>query len=314
MKLPPEAFAILAVLGIVLSLATVIGFYLGRRALQNETRSVIDNLNARIRSWWVMVMVLTAAFLAGPHAIIALFALISFCALREFITLMPTRPADRGALLASFLIALPAQYGLIWISWYGLFAVFIPVYGFVVLPILAALRGDSENFLTRAAETQWGLMVAVYCVSYVPALLTLKISGSQNRAALLIAFLLIVAQSSDVLQYIFGKLLGQHKIAPQLSPSKTVEGFLFGLLATTFLGAALWRITPFSRGQAGAMALLISLSGFLGGLVMSAIKRDHGVKDWGHLIGGHGGMLDRLDSICFSAPLFFHLTRYFFAS
>src|SRR5262249_40496132 len=201
MKLAPEAFAILTVLSIVLGIATLIGFWLGRRAPQNEARSVIDNLNARIRSWWVMVMALAVAFLAGSHAIIALFALISFCALREFITLMPTRPADRTALLASFLIALPAQYGLIWISWYGLFAIFIPVYSFVFLPILAALRGDSENFLTRTAETQWGLMIAVYCVSYAPALLTLKISGSQNRAVLLVAFLLIVAQSNDVLQY-----------------------------------------------------------------------------------------------------------------
>lgn len=314
MKLPPEAFRILTVLGMVLCVATLIGFWLGRRAPQHETRSVIDNLNARIRSWWVMVIALSAAFLAGSHAIIALFAVISFCALREFISFMPTRAADRTALFASFLIALPAQYGLIWISWYGLFAVFIPVYGFVVLPILMALQGDSENFLARTAESQWGLMVAVYCVSYVPALLTLKISGPENRAGLLVAFLLIVAQSNDVLQYIFGKLMGRHRIAPQLSPSKTVEGFLFGLLSTTLLGAALWRITPFSPTQAGAMSLLISLTGFLGGLVMSAIKRDHGVKDWGQLIGGHGGILDRLDSICFSAPVFFHLTRYFFAS
>jgi len=128
------------------------------------------------------------------------------------------------------------------------------------------------------------------------------------------AFLLIVTQSSDVLQYIFGKLIGRQKIAPVLSPSKTVEGFICGIAGATALGALLWRITPFKPIEAAAMALIVSVIGFLGGLVMSAIKRDRGVKDWGHVIQGHGGMLDRLDSLCFSAPIFFHLTRYFFAA
>ncbi len=153
-------------------------------------------------------------------------------------------------------------------------------------------------------------MICVFCVSHVPALLTLAIPGYEGRQLLLIAFLVLVVQSSDVLQYVWGKLFGRRKIAPLLSPSKTVEGFVGGVLSATAVGAALWWITPFSPWQAAAMALVVNLMGFFGGLVMSAIKRDRGVKDWGQLIEGHGGMLDRLDSVIFAAPIFFHITRF----
>ncbi len=308
LNLPPEGRTILGVLGLVLVFASLAGFVLHLRTRDNGS-NLVDNLNARIRAWWVIVAVLGGAFVTGRTAVIVLFALLSFGAMREFITLTPTRRGDRTALFASFLIALPVQYVLIWLGWHSMFAIFIPVYAFVVLPVLAALASDTVNFLARAAETQWGLMISVYCISYVPALLTLPLPGLQ-RAALLATFLLIVAQSSDVFQYIFGKLAGRHKIAPELSPSKTVEGFAGGIACATFLGAALWRITPFRPLQAAGMALVVALAGFFGGLVMSAIKRDRGVKDWSHAIAGHGGMLDRLDSICFSAPIFFHLTRY----
>ncbi len=155
-----------------------------------------------------------------------------------------------------------------------------------------------------------GLMIAVFCVSHVPALLTLEIAGYEGRNLLLIAWLIIVVQLSDVLQYVCGKLAGKRKIAPRLSPSKTVEGFVGGIFLATLIGAALFWITPFAWWQAALMALLLNLLGFFGGLVMSAIKRDRGVKDWGHMIEGHGGMLDRLDSVCFAAPIFFHLVRY----
>jgi phosphatidate cytidylyltransferase len=175
------------------------------------------------------------------------------------------------------------------------------------------LFADAQNFLQRTAEVQWGLMICVYCLSHVPALLTLRIPGYEGRGALLVVFLVLIVQASDILQYVWGKLAGRHPIAPSVSPSKTVEGFVGGVASATLLGAALWPITPFSPQTAGAMAFLITLVGFLGGLVMSAIKRDRGIKDWGQLLEGHGGMLDRLDSVCFSAPIFFHVTRYFFA-
>ncbi len=298
--------------GAVLAMATVIGMLLARRQ-GDEPNPLIDNLNQRIRAWWVMVLLIGTAFLFGTVGVLVLFGFASFTALREFITLTETRRGDHYALVAAFFVILPIQYWLIAVDWYGLYSIFIPVYAFLFMPIIAALRADTTRFMARVAVAQWALMLAVFCLSHVPALITLDVPGYESRGLLLIAFLVLVVQSSDVLQYVFGKLYGKRTIAPQLSPSKTWEGFLGGVGSATLIGAALWWITPFSPLEAGLMALIICLMGFLGGLVMSAIKRDRGVKDWGHLIEGHGGMLDRLDSVIFAAPIFFHLTRYFFA-
>ncbi|MHA6479123.1 phosphatidate cytidylyltransferase [Stutzerimonas sp. KH-1] len=295
-------------IGALLALASLIGFVLKRRS--GGESAVIDNLNARINAWWVMVALIGIAFWLGHTAVVILFYLVSFFALREFMTLTPTRSSDYPALVAAFYLVLPLQYLLVAVGWYGLFAIFIPVYVFLLLPILASLGGDTTRFLERASKVQWGLMIAVFCVSHVPALLTLEIAGYEGRNLLLIAWLIIVVQLSDVLQYVCGKLAGKRKIAPRLSPSKTVEGFVGGIFLATLIGAALFWITPFAWWQAALMALLLNLLGFFGGLVMSAIKRDRGVKDWGHMIEGHGGMLDRLDSVCFAAPIFFHLVRY----
>jgi phosphatidate cytidylyltransferase len=296
-------------IGALLLLASTVGYLLKRRCGE-VPNPVIDNLNARINAWWVMVLVIGTAFLFGNIGVILLFYCVSFYALREFMTLTPTRRSDYPALVAAFYFALPMQYLLIALDWYGLFAIFIPVYLFLLLPILASLGGDTTRFLERASKVQWGLMIAVYCISSVPALLTLDIPGYEGRNLLLIAWLIIVVQISDVLQYVCGKLFGKHKIAPLLSPSKTVEGFVGGVSLACLVGALLCWITPFSFWQAALMALIVNLLGFAGGLVMSAIKRDRGVKDWGHMIEGHGGMLDRLDSVCFAAPIFFHFVRY----
>ena len=296
----------------VLAVASLISFILSGRVADGAARATIDNLNARIKSWWVMVAALAAAFSFGKMGVIILFALSSFAALREFLTITPTRRGDHVALFASFFVVLPVQYYLIAIEWYGLFSIFIPVYAFLLLPALSAVRGDTSHFMERVSETQWGLMTTVFCLSHVPALVTLDIPGFSGRQILLVAFLIIVVQGSDVLQYIWGKLFGRLKIAPSVSPSKTVEGLAGGALSAIALGAALHVITPFSPLEAAGMSAVIVLMGFLGGLVMSAIKRDRGVKDWGAMIEGHGGMLDRMDSLVFSAPIFFHLTRYWF--
>lgn len=299
-------------IGLILLFATLVGRLLAWRANDNN-REVIDNLNARINAWWVMVALVGGAMLFGHWGVLLLFFGISFLALREFITLLPTRGGDYWAMVAAFYLVLPIQYVLIGIEWYGLFAIFIPVYAFLLLPILAATGGDTERFLERAAKVQWGLMISVFCISHVPALLTLHLPGYENKQMFLIVFLVLVVQSSDVLQYVWGKLVGKKKIMPAVSPSKTVAGTVGGIATASLLGAALWWITPFTFMEALFMAFIINLMGFLGGLVMSAIKRDRGVKDWGHMIEGHGGILDRLDSVCFSAPIFFHLTRYFWS-
>ena len=298
-------------IGAVLVLASIVGWSLKTAMAKGMPHATIDNLNARIKAWWVMVLFIGLAFVFGRPGVVLLFAMISFFALREFLTLTYTRSADYLALAAAFFVVLPVQYALVYVGWYGLYAIFVPVYVFLLLPILEVLAGDTKRFLERTSKIQWGLLVCVYCISHVPALLTLDIPGYEGRNLLLIAFLVIVVQSSDVLQYVWGKLFGKHKIAPEVSPSKTVEGLVGGLLSATALGAALWWITPFNWWQAALMSLAITVMGFFGGLVMSAIKRDRGVKDWGYLIEGHGGMLDRLDSVVFAAPIFFHLTRYF---
>jgi phosphatidate cytidylyltransferase len=296
----------------VLVAASAVGFVLRRTVRSESGRSTVANLNARIRAWWVMCAFLAAAIVTGGVGSIVLFGVISFLALREFMTLVSTRPSDHRALIWIFFVLTPLQYLLVGLRWYGLYTILIPVYGFLLIPIRTVLRGDTERFLERTSEMQWGLMVCLYNVSYAPALLTLTLPGYEGQNAKLLLFFVLVVQASDVLQYIWGKCVGRHSIAPTVSPNKTWEGFLGGVGCAAVLGALLWWATPYNPWQAAAMSLVITLMGFGGGLVMSAVKRDLGVKDYGALIPGHGGILDRIDSISFAAPVFFHLTRYFF--
>ena len=310
---PQEKFYwLMGGVAVLLAVASLVGWILQRRAARRGGSSVIDNLNARIRAWWVMVAVIAACFLLGQTATVVLFAIASGFALREFVTLTPTRPGDHLPLVVCFYILLPVQYWLIADGWYNLFAIFLPVYGFLLLPVLTAVSGDTELFLERVTKLQWGVMITVYCISYAPALLLVNVPGYSGQNLLLMIYLLLVVQISDVLQYVFGKLFGKHKIAPHVSPSKTVEGFVGGGLSAVGIGTALWWVTPFTPLQACGMAAVIVIAGFLGGLALSAVKRSLGAKDWGSMIEGHGGMLDRLDSVSFAAPVFFHLTRYFF--
>ncbi|UOO88081.1 phosphatidate cytidylyltransferase [Vitreoscilla massiliensis] len=299
----------LAILAILITASSVGSILALKYGSQNPT---ISNLNARINAWWVMTLVLVLAFITGHIGSTFLFFLVSFAALRECLSLIYSRRGDYAVLVACFYVVLPVQYYFVLTDWYGMFAIFIPVYAFLLLPILAGLSGDPTRFLDRTAKIQWSLMVSVFCISHVPFLLNLKIENFDQNI-LLVIFLIAVVQASDVLQYIWGKLLGKRKIAPVLSPSKTVEGFVGGVASATALATALWWITPFTPFQAGLIGLIICLMGFAGGLVMSAVKRDFGVKDWGHMIKGHGGMMDRVDSICFAAPIFFHIVRYYWS-
>ena len=298
----------------LLSIATIIGMLLKRRATTDSGRAVVDNLNQRTRAWWSMIAIFVAAFFIGKNATLVLFGIISFLALREFITLTPTKSGDYYPLALSFFVLVPLQYYLIGIDWYTLFSIFIPVYGFLLLPAFAALAGDVEDFLARIAKIQWGVMIAVYCVSHAPALLLLNVPGYSDTGqnVLLLFYLLLIVQMSDVMQYVFGKLFGKTKIAPVVSPSKTVEGLVGGGASAVAIGAAMWWITPFTPLQAAGMALIIVMMGFFGGLALSAVKRSLGAKDWGTMIEGHGGVMDRMDSVTFAAPIFFHVTRYYF--
>jgi len=298
--------------GGLLLLATLIGLLLKFRARGEGSRRTIDNLNARIRAWWMMVLVFGLALCGGRLGVTILFGVISFLALREMLTLTPTRRGDHHTLFWAFFVMVPIQYYLVYLPWPVFSFVFIPVYCFIFLAIRSTLTGDCNRYLERTAKIQWGVLIAVYFLSHAPNLLTLNIPGFQGRQWQLLVFLVIVVQMSDVLQYVWGKLTGKHPIAPHISPNKTWEGFVGGVMSATLLGGALYRITPFTFLAACGMALMICVLGFFGGIVMSAIKRDAGIKDYGHLIEGHGGMMDRVDSLCFAAPVFFHVVRYYY--
>jgi phosphatidate cytidylyltransferase len=299
-------------IAVTLVLATAAGQALRLSVAGPSARATIANVNARIGAWWLMSAAFLVATLTGGVGSIILFALVSVLALREFVTLSPTSRADHRALAWAFFVVIPVQYVLVGVQWYGFFSIMIPVYAFLLLATRMVLTGETDRFLERAATVQWGLMACVYCVSYAPALLLLDIDGYDAGSGKLLLFLVVVVQASDVLQFVWGKLVGRRRIAPTISPNKTWEGFAGGVACATLLGTGLWWATPFNPWQAAAMSLLIALAGFAGGLVMSAIKRDRGVKDYGGLLPGHGGVLDRIDSLLFAAPIFFHVTRFFF--
>ncbi len=310
----PELYGLYLGILALLVVATVAGFYLEWKVTTPRGRDTVANLNARVRAWWLMCGVFAVANLTGTLSTIALFALLSFLALREFVTLTPTRQGDHRSLLFIFFCLMPLQYLLVGVQWYGLFSVLVPVYAFLFIPTMNALQGDPKHFLERTSKLQWSAMICIYCLSHAPALLMLEIPGYEGENAKLLLFLVLVAQLSDVLQYVWGKTTGKRAIAPHISPNKTIEGFIGGVSSATLVGTLLWWATPFHPFVAWLMALIIGLAGFAGGLTMSAIKRDRGVKDYGSLIEGHGGVLDRIDSVCFAAPLFFHVVRFFFST
>jgi len=305
---------------LLLGAATAIVFLLRRREDTALDTALIETFRHRVRAWWALCTVLAAAFLFGQIATVILFGLISFWALREFITLTPTRPGDHRTLFWVFFLLTPLQFVLVGLGkeWYGLFSILIPVYAFLLIPARIALAGDYKRFLERSAKIQVGLLICVYCLSYAPALLTLDLGETVGLPgwgpkARLLFFFVLMAQLSDALQYAWAQIPSRHVIVPSINPNKTWEGLLGGTLSATLIGAALWWATPFQGAywwMAGAMSLVIALMGFAGAITMSAIKRDRGVKDYGTLVEGHGGLLDRIDSICFAAPVFFHLTRY----
>lgn len=306
---PELAYALAGVLGL-LAVASLIVAVVQRRVETDAGRALAANLVARTKAWWVMCAVLGLTLLSGGVGSVILFALTSFFALREFVTLSPTSVSDHETLAWSFFVFVPLQYLFVGLDEYGMMVLLIPVYAFLFVPIRSVLAGNTDDFLARTGSIQWGLMICVYCVSYAPALLSLPIPGYEGEGVKLLMFLIIVVQLSDVLQYVFGKTLGRRKLAPTVSPNKTWEGMVGGVLAASAVGTALWWMTPFAPWQAAVVSLVITLAGVAGGLVMSAIKRDRGVKDFGASIPGHGGVLDRIDSVCFAAPLFFHLTRW----
>jgi phosphatidate cytidylyltransferase len=312
MKLDRELAFLIAGVLVLLIFASVTGRLLLARAQSEGARATLANVVARTRAWWMMVGMFVLALIIGKLGTVILFGFTSFMALREFITLTPTRAADHRTLFWVFFVLTPVHYYFLWDGWYAMFAIFIPVYCFLFVPVRCALAGECDGFLERIAKIQWGLMVCVYCVSHAPALLMLDIHHFHGQNAKLLFYFVVLVEISDVLQYVWGKTTGKHKIAPKVSPNKTWEGLIGGGVCTIVVGTLLWWATPYTPLQAAGMSAIVVIMGFFGGLVMSAIKRDRGVKDWGHAIAGHGGIMDRIDSLSFAAPVFFHATRYWF--
>lgn len=305
----PVMLMVEIILGI-LALSTIIILLLPR--FVSLRPSLIAELGARLRSWWVMVALTVAAVTIDQRLSLIFLAGLSYISLKEFYTLVHLRLADRRAILLAYL-AIPVQYWWVDGKWYIMFLIFVPVYMFLIIAFRLVVAGETQRFMTSVGKLHWGLMAFVFGLSHLAYLLVADISVSFEAGNTgLLVYLLFLAEFNDVLQYVFGKTLGRHKMSPTISPNKTWEGFLGGLICTSGLAVALRFLTPMSWQYALGAGVLIGVTGPIGGMVMSAIKRDVGVKDSGSMIPGHGGVLDRVDSLCFSAPLFFHYMAYLY--
>ena len=270
-------------------------------------------LNDRVASWWVILAVFLLAILIGKYGVVVLFALCSFAALREFLTLIEFEQGDHWSLLAIVFAVLPAQFFFVAMNWTGLALVFIPVYGFLLLPVVSAFRGSNTGFLPRISQYQWALMLCVYCLSHLPAILFLDIKGFDDHNLLLLVYLIFIVETAKAAQHIISHLFKARQLAPHISKSRNVAGFWGAIILSSAIGAALHMMTPFGIWGAFAVCLVTTLVALCGSLVMTAIKRDRGVRDFGYAVSGHGGFLDGMDATLYAAPIFFHLTRFFWA-
>ncbi|MCP4326159.1 MAG: phosphatidate cytidylyltransferase [Psychromonas sp.] len=304
--IPLHSFYMMLFVVVLLVIASVSRLTLQTRRPQTDH----TELKLRIQSWWWMIIILFAILLAPTTISVLFFSILSFLALKEFFSIVPTRQSDRRVLFWAYL-AIPAQYYWVETSWYGMFLIFIPIYVFLFLPMRAVFIGETKGFIRSLGTIHWGVMLSVLCISHMAYLLKLPVKNEQAGALGLVLFLIFVTQFNDVCQYIWGKTVGKHKIIPKVSPKKTWEGFIGGVLTVTILAGFLAPyLTPLTMIQGFIAGTLIAVSGFVGDVVISSVKRDLAIKDSGTLIPGHGGLLDRVDSLIYTAPLFFHYLVY----
>ena len=278
-------------------------------------RVLLARADGVLRSSWVMAIVFWVGWLSGDTTATVLFALVSFFALREFLTLSPTRRSDHRSLVLAFFVILPLQYVLVGSRHFDLFTVFIPVYVFLAIPVVSALANDPQRFLERNAKLQWGIMVCIYGMSHVPALLLLKFPGYDNKNAFMVFFLVIVVQICMVTQHFVARKFPHPPVAPAISQSFNWRSWLVGISVASVFGGLLFFITPWVPGTAFAFSFIACAAGSMGHFVMKALKRDRGIPNWGaegQGVTGAGGLLDRVDALCFAAPVFFHSARWYF--
>ncbi len=268
-----------------------------------------------LRTSWAMSAVFWVGWALGETVATVLFGLVSFFALREFITLSPTHKGDHRSLVLAFFVVLPVQFAMVITRSFNLFTVFIPVYVFLLLPVVSALAGDTHRFLERNAKLQWGIVVCVYGTSHIPALLLLNFPQYQGKNAFLVFFLVFVVQSCMIVQHLVGRKLKRAPSAPNVSKSFNWTSWMIAVAVGSLIGGLMAGLTPFKPAQAVAMAFIACVSGSLGHLVMKALKRDRGIPNWGKRgigVTGASGRLDRVDALCFAAPVFFHSVRWYF--
>jgi phosphatidate cytidylyltransferase len=253
---------------------------------------------------------------SGAFVSTLLFGVVSFLALREYVTLTHTRRGDHRSLLLAFFVVLPFQYVLVGTRHYDLFMVFIPVYMFLAIPVVSAFGNDPERFLERTAKIQWGIMVCVYGLSHAPALLLLSLPRYNDRGPFLVLYLVAVVVTAQLVQRKATGWLQRQPSAPAISHSFSARAWLIGAFAAAWVGALLYWATPLQPIPALLLGFVAGGSGTLGELVMKALKRDAGVRTWGAgaSVTGAVGLLDRVAPLCFAAPVFFHATRWHFSA
>jgi phosphatidate cytidylyltransferase len=270
-----------------------------------------------LKTSWFMVSIFWIGWALGERVATGLFALVSFFALREFITLSPTRRGDHRSLVLAFFVVLPVQYWLVGSQRFDLFTVFIPVYVFLAIPVVSALAGDPLRFLERNAKLQWGITVCVYGLSHVPALLLLTLRDYDGKSAFLVFFLVFVVQSCMVIQHLAARRWPRPPSAPAVSQSFNWATWAVSIAVASSLGVLLTAITPFRPLETLVMGAIACVAGSMGHFVMKALKRDRGVTNWGtqgRSVTGANGLLDRVDALCFAAPVFFHSARWYFSA
>jgi phosphatidate cytidylyltransferase len=300
---------LLTVVGLIFGIlifATLLFFIIGKL----KPKAKLDELKSRTKSWWIMASIFIGATIINKEIAFIAIGMLSFVAFRELYSVLNFRDADRRAIFWAFL-SIPIQYYLAYIHWYGAYIIFIPVVMFLFLPMRLVLKGNTTGIIRSMSILQWSLMLTVFGISHMAYLLSLKeINGFESGGRGLLLFLVFLTEINDVMQFTWGKLLGKHKIIPKVSPNKTWEGFIGGLISTTIIGYFLGFLTPLTTWQVVFVSFMVAFSGFIGDIVMSSVKRDIGVKDMGTAIPGHGGILDRIDSLSYTAPVFFHLVYY----
>ena len=298
----------------VLLLVSLVAFSRTLRPLASLPQERLERFLRDLRAVWVGALLFWVAWASGPLVSTLLFAVLSFLALREFVTLTHTRRADHRSLLLAFFVVLPIQYAVVANEHFDLFTVFIPVYVFLAIPVVSALGNDPQRFLERAAKIQWGIMVCVYGMSHAPALLLLDLPEYEDRGAFLVFFLVVVVAVAQIVQEAASRVLRRRPVARAISRSFSWRAWLLGALAAALVGAMLYWATPFKPVPALAMGCVAGASGTLGELVMKALKRDAGVRNWGGQpsVTGAVGLLDRVAALCFAAPVFFHSVRWYF--